>query len=72
MARIAEDGEVGLVYRMDGKCYAVGLNKEQHKILKSMMASLGEFTVYKKLIVDFVDKDGMPAELASTSDKTLF
>jgi len=65
MARtLANDGEVGLVYRMDGQSYAVGLSKEQHQQLQVLVKMLGDITVYKKLLVDYVDESGMPATLS--------
>ncbi|QRQ99743.1 hypothetical protein [Dyadobacter sandarakinus] len=67
MARLAKDGEVGLVYRIDGASYAVALNEEQHKLLQLIVPSLGTIKVLKKLRVDFVDEHGMPAELIDTN-----
>lgn len=56
MINIAKDGEVGLVYRLDGKSYAVALTPEQHALLQAITPSLGELRVAKKYEVDFVDK----------------
>lgn len=63
MAHIAKDGEVGLVYRMEGVSYAVGLTEDQHRLLQLIVPSLGELRVFKKAIVELVGEDGMPVEL---------
>ena len=55
-AQIANDGEVGLVYRQNGKSYAVALTKEQHLLLQSIIPVLGTISVAKDLEVDFVKK----------------
>lgn len=51
---IANDGEVGLVYRTNGKSYAVGLTREQHTLLQGLVPVLGKLHVAKSCEVDFV------------------
>lgn len=53
--QIANDGEVGLVYRMDGKSYAVALTREQHTLLQAIVPGLGKLHVAKSCEVDFVN-----------------
>ncbi len=52
--QIANDGEVGLTYRMDGKSYAVALTREQHTLLQGLVPVLGKLHVAKSCEVDFV------------------
>jgi ribosomal protein L21E len=54
MAQIAQDGEVGLVYRINGKSYAVALQKDQHLTLQVLVSALGKIHVDKTREVDFV------------------
>lgn len=63
MTQIAKDGEVGLVYRIDGESYAVGLTLEQHRMLQLLVPCLGDIKVFKKAKVDYVDENGIPVEL---------
>jgi hypothetical protein len=52
---LANDGEVGLVYRMDGKSYAVILTRAQHELLQKIVPMIGKIAVDKKREVDFVE-----------------
>lgn len=49
----ANDGEVGLVYRMNGKSYAVALTREQHALLQLTVPVLGKIAVDKSREVIF-------------------
>lgn len=55
MERIAKDGEVGLVYRDNGKSYPVALTREQHTLLQVIIPMLGKIAVDKKREVIFKD-----------------
>jgi len=55
MEKIANYGEVGLVYRYDGKSYAVALTKEQHVLLQLTVPVLGKIAVDKSREVGFLD-----------------
>jgi len=52
--KIAADKEVGLVYRDNGKSYAVALTREQHTLLQLIVPSLGKIAVDKSREVGFV------------------
>jgi hypothetical protein len=52
--KIANDGEVGLVYRMGGRYYAVVLTAEQHELLQQVVPVLGKIAVDKNREVDYV------------------
>ena len=52
---IAAKNEVGLVYRIDGKSYAVSLTREQHELLQKIVPMLGRIAVDKKREVDFLE-----------------
>lgn len=54
--RIANDGEVGLVYRMGGRSYAVALTAEQHIVLQKIVPMIGKIHVDKNREVDFVKR----------------